>query len=384
MYDVIIVGTGPAGSTAARYAAAAGLDTLVLEKKTLPRVKPCGGAVSEYALANLDIEVPDSLIEGKCFGARVWYKKLSKELETNELLSSFVSRSRFDAYLTGCAVEMGAEFREGVHVRSVNTGNGSATVETTEGEFKCRVVIGADGVNSVCSKNVRAPFSPEETAFALEAEIPATNEYISGYISNKAEFHFGEVPNGYGWVFPKDGYFSVGIGSIGAPVPRPLDEYRAFLKKLGFDYVKPRGYFLPIGGVQRKTYANRILLAGDAAGYVDAFMGEGIAYAIISGKLAAETVIDACQKNDFSENSLATYQTGCAHAFGSNLKYSLIFSKIFYRYHDMFSRMLVTNEPMLYRFIHLPTGQFGYLSFIKWLAPRLPYYITKNFIDSRS
>jgi flavin-dependent dehydrogenase len=59
MFDVIIVGTGPAGSTAARYAAAAGLDTLVLEKKTLPRVKACGGAVSEYALANLGIEVPD-------------------------------------------------------------------------------------------------------------------------------------------------------------------------------------------------------------------------------------------------------------------------------------------------------------------------------------
>ena len=384
MYDVIIVGSGPAGSTAARYAAAAGLHTLLLEKKILPRVKPCGGALSEYAIANLGIEVPDSLIEGKCFGARVWYKELSMELDTNELLTSFISRNRFDAYLTRCAVDMGVELREGVHVRSVNTGNDCATVETTEGEIKCRAAIGADSVHSVCARNVRPPFSFEETAFALEAEIPATDEYISRHASNKAEFYFGELPNGYGWVFPKNGYFSVGIGNIGAPVPRPLDEYRRFLKKLGFGYVKPRGHFLPVGGVQRKTYANRMLLVGDAAGYVDAFLGEGIAYAIMSGKIAAETVIDACRTNDFSESTLATYQTRCAHNFGSNLKYSLIFSKIFYRYPDMFSRMLVTNEAMLYRFIHLPTGHFGYLSFVKWLAPRLPYYITKNFIGTRA
>ncbi|MBN1134743.1 MAG: geranylgeranyl reductase family protein [Methanosarcinaceae archaeon] len=382
MYDVIIVGTGPAGSTAARYVAAAGLDTLILEKKTLPRIKPCGGAVSAYALANLGIEVPNSLIEGKCFGARVWYKKNSKELEINELVSSFISRSRFDAYLTRCAVDMGAELRENVRVRSVNIENDCSIVETTEGKFKCRAVIGADGVHSVCAKNIRTSFSLEDTAFTLEAEIPATNEYISEYISNKAEFHFGVVPNGYGWVFPKDGYFSVGIGSIGAPIPRPLDEYRSFLKNLGFDYVKPRGHFLPIGGMQRKSYANRILLAGDAAGYVDAFLGEGIAYAIISGKIAAETVIDACQKNDFSEKSLAAYQTRCTNAFGSNLKYSHIFSKIFYLYNDMFLKMLLTNEPMLYRFILLPSNHFGYQPFIKWLVPRMPYYLIKNFLGA--
>jgi len=384
MYDVIVIGTGPAGATAARHAAAAGLDTLILEKKSLPRIKPCGGAVSQHALSNLDIKVPQSLIERECFGARVWYKDLSQESQTNELLSVFVSRSRFDSYLVTCAANEGAELLEGLRVRSVTAGNDCATVETTEGTFKSRVVIGADGVHSVCARNVRPPFSPQQTAFSLVADIPATNRYINGYLQNKAEFHFGKVPNGYGWIFPKDGCFSVGIGSIGAHIPKPMDAYRSFLKDMGFDYVKPSGHFLPVGGVQRKTYANRILLAGDAAGYVDAFLGEGIAYAIMSGKIAAESAIDACRKNDFSETSLAVYQSGCAHAFGSNLKYSLIFSKIFYRYQDQFARMLVTNEPLLYRFIHLPTGKFGYLPFLRWLAPRLPYYATKSFIGVRS
>ena len=383
IYDAIIIGTGPAGATAARHVAAAGLNTLLLEKDTLPRVKTCGGAVSEYALSNLDIEIPDSIIERECFGVRVRYEALQLESETREILSVMVSRDKFDHHLANCAVDAGAELMDGVRVRSVHTDENCAVVETTAGTFRSKVVIGADGVNSVCAKNVRPFFTLQETAFALEAEMPASNECIDEYILNKGEIHFGVIPKGYGWVFPKDGHFSVGIAGMSQGLSRPMDAYRDFLKGLGFDYVKPRGHFVPIGGLDRKTYANRTLLVGDAAGYVDAFLGEGIAYAIASGNMAAETVIDACQKDDFSETSLAFYHKKCMDSFLSNLKYSYKFSELFYRYPDLSSRILVNNKPLLNKFIHLATGRVGYLSFMKWIAPRLPYYVIKDAVGRR-
>ena len=383
MYDAIIIGTGPAGATAARHVATAGLNTLLIEKDTLPRVKTCGGAVSEYALSNLGIDIPESLIERECFGARIRYGSCSLESETRERLSVMVSRDRFDNHLTKLAVDAGAELMEGVRARSVQTDNNCAVVETTVGTFRSKVVIGADGVNSVCAKNVRPSFTQQETSFALEVEIPASNEHIDNHILNKGEFHFGVISNGYGWVFPKDGHFSVGIACMSHGLSRPMDAYRDFIKDLGFDYVKPRGHFLPIGGMDYKTYANRILLVGDAAGFVDAFLGEGIAYAIVSGKLAAETVVDAYQKDNFSETSLASYHKRCIDSFLPNLKYSYTFSNLFYRYPNLSSRILVNNEPLLNKFIHLVTGRMGYLLFMKWVAPRLPYYLVKDVIGRR-
>ncbi|MDF1532908.1 MAG: geranylgeranyl reductase family protein [Methanosarcinaceae archaeon] len=383
IYDANIIGTGPAGATVARHVAAAGLNTLLLEKDTLPRVKTCGGAVSEYALSNLDIEIPDSIIERECFGARIRYGSCSLESETRERLSVMVSRDRFDHHLTKIAVDAGAELMEDVRVISVQTDNDCAIVETTVGTFRSKVVIGADGVNSVCAKNVRGSFTQQETSFALEAEIPASNEQIDHYIFNKGEFYFGIISNGYGWVFPKDEHFSLGIAGRGQGFSRPMDAYRDFIKMLGFDYVKPRGHFVPIGGLDRKTYSNRILLVGDAAGYVDAFLGEGIAYAIASGNFAAETVINAHQKDDFSETSLASYHKRCMDSFLPNLKYSYIFSKWFYRFPNLSSRILVNNEPLLNKFIHLATGRWGYLFFMKWIALRLPYYVIKDVIGRR-
>ena len=383
MYDAIVIGTGPAGATAARHVAAAGLDTLLIEKEKLPRVKTCGGALSEYALSNLGIEIPDSIIERECFGARIRYGACSLESEARERLSVMVSRDKLDHYLTKCAVDAGAELVDGVRVRSVRTDDDRVVVETTEGTFRSKVVIGADGVNSVCAKNVRVPFTPREICFALEAEIPASNKHIDEYILNKTEFHFGNVPKGYGWVFPKDGHFSVGIGSIGGAIIRPTDSYRRFLKDVGFDYVRPRGHFLPVGGLDRKTYANRILLVGDAAGFVDAFLGEGIAYAIASGNMAAETVIGACQKNDFSQGFLSLYHKKCMDLFLPNLKHSYIFSVLFYRFPNLSSRILVNNETVLNKFVYLATSSLDYLSFMKWVALRLPYYLVKDVIGRR-
>ena len=108
-------------------------------------------------------------------------------------------------------------------------------------------------------------------------------------------------------------------------------------------------------------------------------MGEGIDYALRSGKFAGETAIFAHENKDFSQDLLSTYQRKCEDDFGSNLKYSLIFSSLFHRYPDMSARLMATNAPVLDKFVHLTTGELDYLSFMKWLIPRLPYYALKSF-----
>ena len=380
MYDVIVVGTGPAGATAARHTAKAGLKTLLLEKDRLPRIKTCGGGVSIQTVSNLGIDIPDSLIERRCFGVRVRYGDISLESEADECLVLMISRDRFDKYLTECAVDSGAQLMENVRVRSVDVRDDRVVVETTEGSFESNVVIGADGVHSVCAKNVRQDFDPEYLGFLLEAEIPVSNEFVDNYILDKCELHFGAVKSGYGWVFPKEEHLSVGIGSIGKGAEDPMVVYNNFIDKLGLDHVKPRGCFLPAGGLKRRTYADRILLAGDAAGYVDSFLGEGIAYAVRSGNLASEAVIEAHQNNDFSQQFFSSYQRKCEDDFGNNLKYSLIFARLFHRYPNVSARVLATNKPALDRFLHLVTGRFGYMDFMKWVTPRLPFYALKFFL----
>ncbi|MCJ7442985.1 MAG: FAD-dependent monooxygenase [Methanotrichaceae archaeon] len=109
MYDIIVVGAGPAGSSAARVAAKAGLDVLILEKETFPRYKPCGGALSERAISLLDFPLPENLCERTITGARVHYGDIVLERNKGYRLSTLVTRSRFDQFLLQKAQEIGAE-----------------------------------------------------------------------------------------------------------------------------------------------------------------------------------------------------------------------------------------------------------------------------------
>src|SRR3990172_813303 len=110
MFDVIIAGAGPAGSTCARECAREGLKTLLLDKDSFPRSKPCGGAVSRRALSLLDFTLPDHIIEKECYGARVHYDGRSIEAHSNDRIAVLVSRERFDTFLADKAVESSARF----------------------------------------------------------------------------------------------------------------------------------------------------------------------------------------------------------------------------------------------------------------------------------
>ena len=164
MYDVIIAGAGPAGSTCARECAREGLTTLLLDKDPFPRSKPCGGAVSQHALSLLDFTLPGHIIEKESYGARVHYGGRSIEVQSKFRFAVLVSRERFDAFLAEKAVEGKARFVTGEKVVSVQEAADGVTVVSEKATYQSRFLVGADGIHSRVALALRRPLEKSEMA----------------------------------------------------------------------------------------------------------------------------------------------------------------------------------------------------------------------------
>ncbi len=377
-YDVIVVGAGPAGTTAGRHCANKGLNTLIIEKEKLPRYKSCGGFVSTRAISLLDFKIKDKLIEKECYGIRLHYGEHEIEAKKPYRLGILTSRDKFDMYLTEKSIDAGVELKDGEKVKSLDMRKSHVIIKTDKNTYKTSAVIGADGVNSMVAGYVRPRYKPTELAISIEAEIPAKDEDIDDYIRNAVDMHFGISYMGYGWVFPKKEHFSVGVGGLLSEFKEPERIFTNFLKKLNFDTnVKFHTHLIPAGGYERETSSDRIILAGDAAGYVDSFFGEGIQYAINSGKIAANVIVNAHEKCDFSKKELTHYNQDCYAAFGENLRYALKFSLLAHRYPNIFIKLIATNKPIIDKLLDVP-DYLSYKDFTKWILIRTPYYVVKN------
>src|SRR3989304_3750670 len=145
MYDLIVVGAGPAGASAARTAAQHGLKTLLIEKDQVPRNKLCGGGVTPKVLAKLDFKLPDELIECKAKATRMHVGESQYHFEADRTIVYMTSRSKFDAFLADKAVEAGAELRAPNPVYRIQITKSHVEVKTPNGSFSSKILIGADG-----------------------------------------------------------------------------------------------------------------------------------------------------------------------------------------------------------------------------------------------
>jgi len=291
MYDVIVVGAGPAGSTVSRKCAEKDLETLVLDKQSFPREKLCGGAVSERTLKLLDFDIPEEVINQGCNGARVHFQGETVEVEKDYRLGLLVSREKFDSFLLKKAKNKGAEVKDGERVLNITDKGSHVLVKTDKEVYRSKIVVGADGVDSTVAREVLGEeISEEYFKLALEnrvEEVKFQDKKCDGII----DVFFGDIDGGYGWVFPHRDFFSVGIGSYEDKMKKPLKRQESFLKDLNLDAPDDfRGHRLPVGGQGRKKVSGRTMLVGDAAGLVDPLTGEGIYYAIKSGKMCGETI----------------------------------------------------------------------------------------------
>jgi geranylgeranyl reductase family protein len=366
IYDVIVAGGGPAGSTAARAAAMRGMDVLILEKSPFPRYKPCGGALSLKALSMLDWPLPPQVLERKITGARVHYRDLVLEKHKDYEITWLINRSAFDQYLLERAILAGAKAKTEKVLGFRDSGE-SVSVQTKDAIYKSRFLVMASGCQDALKKEIAGPESKESMGVCLVSEIEAEEERIVESLGSALDIHFS-VAGGYGWIFPHRGYYSVGIGGLSSCLPHPRQAMRRFLMDNGFsEEARLSGHLIPQGGNRRRVARGRVLLAGDAAGFVDPFTGEGIYYALASGRIAGETV------GDVSAAIVArSYESRIEKEFGSDLRYALFFSRIMHSHPSIFLRILAREEKVLERYLEVGAGEMSYRDFMLWLLPRLP------------
>lgn len=294
-FDVIVVGLGPAGATAAYELARRGYRVLALEQKRHPRYKPCGGCLSLKIDRILE---PDfhPLVEKTVYGATFTFEGLDPFRIRSECpVAYMVMRDRFDHFLTEKARRAGAEVRQEERVVGVEEGPDSVCVRTGLAEYEGRYLVGADGVNGVVARALR--MVPERiTALCLEGEVKVRANPTD--LEDEVRIEFGAVPFGYGWVFPKGDHLSLGVGGLREKIRNPREYYDEFLvdQELLADIAseKRQGWAIPIFAGGRDPIATRrTVLAGDAAALVDPFLGEGIYYAVRSGQLAALAIAEA-------------------------------------------------------------------------------------------
>jgi len=290
LYDVAIVGTGPAGGLLAYELAKAGWAVLLLEKKKLPRYKTCGGGLTQRALDLIPFDI-DGIIEDRAHTIRLRVGYQTAFSQTRQPPAVHLAmRDRLDYRLTQHAVANGAKLQDDTRFLSLSGPPGNLTIQTSTGPFRARVIVGADGVYSRVARTLQLPIKYRIMP-ALEAELvmpPSTHKRFGGMI----HFDFGVIPGGYAWIFPKKDHISAGILARQRPARQLKPHFLRYLAQNGLhreaDIRSMRLHPIPCHPNRRNRYADdRGLIVGDGTGLVDPVTGEGIFYALRSAGIAA-------------------------------------------------------------------------------------------------
>ena len=181
MYDLIIIGGGPSGSSAARMAGKSNLDTLLIEKESFPRYKPCGGAVSEQAMSYLDFAVPDDIHERSIYGARVHVRNRNIEQQKKHRVAVVVTRSVFDSYLLHKAEETKIKVNYSEKVLEIIENHSNVDVVSNRDTYRAKFAIIAEGSSGILKNKIRRKDRKTEFGVCAVTEIPASNPEIDGF-----------------------------------------------------------------------------------------------------------------------------------------------------------------------------------------------------------
>lgn len=386
MHDAIIVGLGPAGSTAARSLASRGFKVLAIDKEKFPRYKSCGGCISTKIERILDFSISD-VIEETVSGATFTYRSgRPVDVLSDRPVGHNVMRDRFDNLLVNMAKEAGAEVVEGERVKGISEEKGSVTVSSDNKSYRAKFLIGADGASGVVGRR-HFGLNPKEAAVSITAEVPYDRS-ASGF-KGKLFIDFGGVPFGYGWIFPKKDFLSVGIAGDAVKVGGGIKDYFNSLVEshpaLKGRKVEGRtGWTVPIyyeGSAP--VVKGRVLLAGDTGHLVDPFLGEGIYYAIRTARAAADSVAAALSSGSAD---LSPYQSWLEKEIFPEFKSAGRLSDLVYNHPRLWYSIIEKDPAIMLRYYDVIRGVETCDSFYGWVFNKVkskPWKVLRRWIESR-
>ncbi|HJU06850.1 MAG TPA: geranylgeranyl reductase family protein [Nitrospiraceae bacterium] len=332
--DVLVVGMGPAGATAAYELSRSGLSVIGLEKYRHPRYKVCGGGLS----ARIDHILDDgfrSVVEHAVHSVHFSYGgKEPLLIDSGEPFAYMVMRNRFDQFLADKARSAGTVIREDEAAEKFSELPAGIEVMTNQRRYRTKMLIGADGANSAVAQWLfperrlrRMPTVETEIDIGAEPLYPG---------DGTALIDLGATNKGYAWIFPKKERLSVGLGGFDGRMAGPKRFFRRFINdEIGLskmDVPPPIGHPLPLytaceDGFGYGLVGHRAVLVGDAGHLVDPLFGEGIYYAIRSGQLAAASIVAFFQN---ANHSMQEYEQAVAKEIYTEFNVAARMAKIIY------------------------------------------------------
>lgn len=286
-FDIVIIGGGPAGSMTGIRLQKMGYRTCLIDKAVFPRTKLCGGLLTQKSIDLIAAQCPglnpaDFVVE-ETNSVDFYFKNERVTTCTTEQGYFFTERKNFDHRLVQSYVQAGGTLLENTRIKTEAIDLQANTLRVDDENIGFDFLVGADGCNSILGKKLQLQ---RHDSFCIEGELDKATRQDKEF-----RIYFGVAKNGYGWYFPKNNYYSVGIGGDNADkrVRMQADQFFADLSKGPIKQVK--GAPIPSGkAISLSKLPPNCLLVGDAAGYIDPITGEGLYYALQSGVLAADAI----------------------------------------------------------------------------------------------
>ena len=390
--DVLVVGAGPAGSTAAKYLSEKGVNVILLDKKKFPRNKSCGGGIPLRVLDKFNY-IRKDWVESYSYSIMSYSSSLkySVDFKKNEPVLAMIIRKKFDYELVKLAIEKGSTFIEGKTVIDLKLYDDKVTIFLDDdSSIESKILIGADGVFSTVAKKAGLIQKSKNISMCIYEEYNVKKDVLDKFFSEKRVCynHVGlKGIGGYCWVFPKKEHLNIGVinFSQAKKSEKKLINLKTIYKKYfnllkeckiipnDLEIIKLKGAGLPIHP-REKTYSDRIILCGDAAGFASPATGEGIFYAMSSGEIAANVVYMALIENSTSEKFLSLYQKKWFKDFGKDLKLLSSFSYLWDVNTEELLRLVSKDKKLTGIVRDIMTGECS-INKNKWKMARRYYYV---------